>query len=90
MCAPVHCAAGSDREMNFGGTGDAAPKVASSVVEILTRGSTGLVLDLLRLPFIARNRALLVGVRGNQAGGDGEPIGSDQPFGHAALDHGFE
>jgi hypothetical protein len=77
--------------MNFGGTGDAAPKAASSrVVEILTRGSTGLVLDLLRLPFIARNRALLVGVRGNQAGGDGEPIGSDQPFGHAALDHGFE
>jgi hypothetical protein len=27
---------------------------------------------------------------GNQAGVDGEPIGSDQPFGHAALDDGFE
>jgi hypothetical protein len=30
--------------------------------EILARGSTGPVLDLLRLPFIARNRALLVPV----------------------------
>jgi hypothetical protein len=29
-------------------------------------------------------------VRGNQAGVDGEPIGSDQPFGQAALDDGFE
>ena len=81
MCAPVHWAAGSDREMNFGVTADAAPKAASS---------TGLVLDLLRLPFVARDRALLVRVRGNQAGVDGESIGSDQPFGHAALNDGLE
>jgi hypothetical protein len=33
---------------------------------------------------------LLVGVGRNQAGVDGEPLGADQPFGHAARDHGFE
>jgi hypothetical protein len=32
LCAPVHCAAGSDREMNFGVTGEAAPNAASSRV----------------------------------------------------------
>jgi hypothetical protein len=47
-------------------------------------------LHLLRLPFVAWDRTLLIGVRGNQAGVDGEPIGSDQPFGNAALDDGFE
>ena len=30
------------------------------------------------------------GIRSYQAGVDGEPIGSDQPFGHAAPDDGFE
>ena len=33
---------------------------------------------------------MLIGVRGNQAGVNGEPIGFDQTFGHAALDDGFE
>jgi hypothetical protein len=37
---------------------------------------------------LATERCLLAS--GNQAGVDGEPIGSDQPFGHAALDDGFE
>jgi hypothetical protein len=32
LCAPVHCAAGSDREMNLGVTDEAAPNAASSSV----------------------------------------------------------
>jgi hypothetical protein len=32
LCAPVHCAAGSDGEMNLGVTSLAAPNAASSRV----------------------------------------------------------
>jgi hypothetical protein len=39
---------------------------------------------------LARDRAPFVCVRGNQAGIDGESIGSDQLFGHAALNDGLE
>ena len=91
MCAAVHCAAGSDSEMNFGVTGDAAPKAASSSVARYSRAARqALSFDLLRLPVVAWNRALLIGVGGDQAGIDGKSIGADQPFGHAALDDGFE
>jgi len=44
----------------------------------------------LKVPFVARDRPLLIRVRGNQAGVDSEPIGADQPFGHAARDNRFE
>jgi uncharacterized protein GlcG (DUF336 family) len=53
--------------------------------EIFARGSASLVLDLIRLPLVARHRTLLIGVRGDQAGVDGEPIGSNQDFGHASA-----
>src|SRR5580704_1534434 len=39
LCAPVHWAAGSDREMNFGVTRDAAPKAASSSVARYSRAA---------------------------------------------------
>jgi hypothetical protein len=76
--------------MNFGVTGDAAPKAASSSVaryslaarQALSLTSSGFHSSL------ATERCFLAS--GNQAGVDGEPIGSDQPFGHAALDDGFE
>ena len=91
MCAPVHWAAGSDREMNFGVTGEAAPNAASSSVARYSRAARP-AFSLISSGFqsLARNRALLVGVGGNQAGVDRKPVGADQPFCHAALDDGLE
>jgi hypothetical protein len=54
---PVHLAAGSDGETNFGVT--KGRRAESGVVqrrEILARGSTGSVPDLLRLPLSAWDR----------------------------------
>ena len=41
LVAPVHCAAGSDREVNFGSTGLAAPKAASSSTARYSRTARG-------------------------------------------------
>jgi hypothetical protein len=46
--------------------------------KIFARGANRGVLDLLRLPVLARNRALLVGVGGDEAGIDRKFIGADQ------------
>ena len=91
MCAPVHCAAGSDREMNFGVTGEAAPNAASSSVARYSRAARpAFVPDLLGFQSSLANRALLVGVGGDQAGIDREAIGANQALRHAASNDGLE
>ncbi|MDH7809566.1 hypothetical protein P3T33_004726 [Rhizobium sp. AN67] len=65
LCAFVSAgpfAAGSDGEMNFGVTGDAAPNSASSRT----------VSVLLCFPLSSWYRTLLVGIRCNKAGIDGK------------------
>jgi hypothetical protein len=61
--APVHCAAGSEGETNFGWTSVAAPNAASFSVARYSfyRSAGGLRIDLL-LPFYTRSRPLPVSI----------------------------
>ena len=77
--------------MNFGVTSLAAPKAASSRVarysftaRLAVSGSTLLV------PLISRDRALLVGVRHDQAGIDREALAADEACRDARLDDALE
>jgi hypothetical protein len=58
--------------------------------KIFARGADRILLDLLRLPVLARNRALLVRVRGDEAGVDRKSIGADQALGDTALHHALK
>ena len=72
--------------MNLGVTGEAAPNAASSsVARYSARGASRVFLEFLRVPILAWNRALLVGVGGDEARIDREPLGPDQALRHAAL-----
>ena len=91
MCAPVHWAAGSDREMNFGVTGDAAPNAALSKVARYSRAartafsliSSGFqsLLGIERCLFASAAMRLRV---------DRKPVGGDQALGDTALHHALE
>ena len=90
--APVHCAAGSEGETNFGSTSVATPK--SRVVqrcEILFYRPTDRCRIDLFLPLFARDRALTIGVSFNQTCIDREPLTTDQTGldarSHDALEH---
>src|SRR5262245_9255970 len=84
--APVHCAAGSDGETNFGMTSLAAPKAASSRVARYSF-TARLASSTLLVPFPSRNRTLLVRVRHDQAGIDRKPFAADKPCRDARLHH---
>ena len=72
-------------------TGDAAPNAAASRVrKIFARGANRVLLDFLRLPVLACNRALLVGVGGDEARVDRKSIGAHQPLCQAALNDALE
>jgi hypothetical protein len=72
-----HWRCGSERRVIEGG-------------EVLLRGANRILLDLLRFPVLARNRALLVGVGGDEAGVDRKSVGAHQPLCHAALNDALE
>ena len=77
--------------MNFGVTGQGGSE--RRVVEsgkVLLRGAGRGFLDLFRLPLMACNRPLFVGVGRNQAGVDRKPVGADQALGNATLHHALE
>ena len=86
--APVQRAAGSAGEMNFGVTGVAAPKAASS--------STARYSSTARLDFSGAAHwspsmpRLAVRVCPDQAAVNGEAITADQPFRHASADDRLE
>jgi len=87
----VQIAAGSDREMNFGVTGEAAPNAASSRVarySCAARVAASLISS--GLPLAAWNRSLLVGVGRDHAGVDRKPIGANQALSDTALHHALE
>jgi hypothetical protein len=87
----VQIAAGSDREMNFGVTGEAAPNAASSRVarySCAARVAASLISS--GLPLAAWNRSLLVGIGRDQAGIDRKPIGANQALRDTALHHALE
>src|SRR5580704_18137185 len=84
LCAPVHWAARSDREMNFGVTGDAAPKAASSSVARYSRTARQ-TLSLTSSGFhssLGTERCLFASAAIRLA--------STATFGHAALNDGLE
>jgi hypothetical protein len=58
--------------------------------KVLLRGANRVLLDLLRLPVLARNRSLLVGVGRDQAGVDRKPVGANQALSDTALHHVLE
>ena len=90
-CAPVHCAAGSDGETNFGMTSLAAPHAVSSRV---ARYSFTARLRPRRIailvPILTRDRALLVGVGRDQARIDGKAFAANQTGRDARLDDPLE
>ena len=83
----VQRAAGSTGEMNFGSTGVAPPKAASSrVAKVLRDCSVGLGVELIgRL-----DPALAMSVRHDHAGIDGEALAADKPFSHASPHYRLE
>src|SRR4029453_14318253 len=93
--APVHCAAGSDGETNFGVTSLAAPKAASSSVARYSL-TARLAVSGSRLklpPFSPRgagNGALFVGVPYDQARIDRKPFGADKACRNARLHDALE
>ncbi len=74
--------------MNFGTTGVAAPKAASS--EYRQIFPNRMVASSGACHSLPGTQALPVGIGLDQAGIDREAIAADQPFGHAALDHRLE
>src|ERR1700733_2666187 len=54
------------------------------------RGANRVLLDFLRLPVLACNRALLVGVGGDEACVDRKSVGGDQTLRQAPLNDGLE
>jgi hypothetical protein len=74
--------------MNFGVTGVAAPKAASS--STARYSSIARLAAFWRQAVRARDAALAVGVGRNQAGVDGEAFPADQALRHAASHHGLE
>src|SRR5438067_12431512 len=77
-------------ETNSGATSLAAPKAASSrPAKYSFSAASGLGIKRL-LPFRARNRTLLVGIRPNQACVDREPFSTDDTSRNAPLDHTLE
>ena len=77
--------------MNFGVTGDAVPNAAlSKVAQDIRARREPRSLDLLRLPVLACNRALLVRVRSDKTRVDRKSIGAHQPLCQAALNDGLE
>ena len=85
--APVHCAAGSDGETNFGFTSLAAPKARC---QILTNGSSGIGVEATDPPLIAGNRPLLVGVGHDQARIHREAFATDKTLAQAPQHHRLE
>jgi len=64
---------------------------ASECANALRRaGANRVLLDLLRLPVLAWNRALIVGVGGDEACVDRKSVRAHQPFPHAALNDALE
>ena len=86
MSAPVHCAAGSDFETNFGLTSLAAPQAASSSVSrySLTERRVAAIASQSTSSDAFRG-ALLVRVRLDQAGVGREALAADQPWGSVGL-----
>jgi len=84
--APVHCAAGSEGETNFGMTSVAAPKAASSSVARYPFTAWLAVAGSLLAPFGTGDRAALVGVGLDEARIDGKVFAADEAGG-AAGEH---
>jgi len=87
LWAPVHCAAGSDGETNFGFTSLAAPKAASSGVARYSRTAR---LASASGPLVAGNRPLFVGVGRDQARIHCEAFAADKALAQAPLHHRLE
>ena len=86
---PLGCRIGSGDELRRHRGG----RAERSVVErskIFARGANRFLLDLLRLPVLAWNRALLIGVGGDEACVDCKSVSAHQPLCHAALDDALE
>ena len=58
--------------------------------KIFARGANRVLLDFLRLPVLACNRALLVGVRSDKTRVDRKSVGGDQTLRQAPLNDGLE
>ena len=86
---PLGCRIGSGDELRRDRGGRAERRVVERG-EIFACGANRVLLDLLRLPVLAWNRALLVGVGGDKACVDRKSIGADQPLCHAALNDALE
>jgi hypothetical protein len=86
---PLGCRIGSRDELRRHRRRSPKSRIIQSR-KIFARGANRVVLDLLRLPVLARNRALLVGVGGDEAGIDRKSIGADQALRHASLNDALE
>ena len=86
---PLGCRIRSGNELRGDGRGRAERRIVERG-EIFARGANRVLLDLLKLPVLACNRALLVGVGGDEAGVDRKSIGAHQPLRHTALNDALE
>ena len=86
---PLGCPIRSGNELRGDGRGRAERR-GVECGEIFARGANRVLLDFLRLPVLACNRALLVGVDGDEACVDRKSIGAHQPLCQAALNDALE
>src|ERR1700721_3064777 len=86
---PLGCPIRSGNELRGDGRGRAERR-GVECGEIFARGANRVLLDLLRLPLAAWNRALLVRVRSDKTRVDRKSVGGDQTLRQAPLNDGLE
>ena len=86
---PLGCPIRSGNELRGDGRGRAERR-GVECGEIFARGANRVLLDFLRLPVLACNRALLVHVRSDKTRVDRKSVGGDQTLRQAPLNDGLE